>query len=43
MIDYKNSPGHDDPIKFWQGVGMGLLFTAGMLSLVWLMMSFGGR
>lgn len=43
MIDYKNSHDPEDPIKFWQGVGMGLLYTAGILALVWLMMTFGGR
>ena len=40
MRDYKNLGMGDmkEPVNFFKGVGMGLLFSACMVALVWLMM-----
>jgi len=42
MRDYKNLGLGDlqEPVNFFKGVGMGLLFSAGMVALVWLIMAF---
>jgi len=39
MRDYKNLGDMTEPVNFFQGVLMGLLFSAGMVALVWLMMA----
>ena len=40
MHDYKNLGLGDmtEPVNFFKGVCMGLLFSAGMVALVWLML-----
>ena len=41
MHDFKNLGLGDmtEPVNFFQGVYMGLLFSAGMVALAWLMMA----
>ena len=41
MRDYKNLGMGDmkEPVNFFKGVGMGLLFSFGMIALLWLMMA----
>ena len=38
MHDYKNLGDMQEPVNFFQGVIMGVLFSAGMVALVWLML-----
>ena len=42
MRDFKDLGDMEEPVNFFKAVYMGLLYSAGIVALVWLMLSFGG-
>lgn len=39
-LDFKKHGDMTEPVNFFKGVLMGLVFSAGIVALVWLMLSY---